>query len=113
MYKEQLQERWQYKYPPYYRFIKITLKHRDYNKVDNGINWLAKALQNSFGEYVLGPSAPAVARIRNQYIKNIVIKIPPKQSLVGTKRQLQKIKNTFEAVSMFRPIRFIIDVDAY
>ena len=70
-------------------------------------------MQNSFGEYVLGPSAPAVARIRNQYIKNIVIKIPPKQSLVTTKKQLQKIKNTFEAVSMFRPIRFIVDVDAY
>ena len=113
MYNEQLQERWQYKYPPYYRLIKITLKHRDYNNVDNGINWLAKALQNSFGEFVLGPTAPAVSRIRNQYIKNIVIKIPPKQSLVGTKKQLQKIKNTFEAVSMFRAIRFIIDIDAY
>ena len=113
MYNEQLQERWQYKYPPYYRLIKITLKHRDYNNVDNGINWLAKALQNAFGEFVLGPTAPAVSRIRNQYIKNIVIKIPPKQSLVGTKKQLQKIKNTFEAVSMFRAIRFIIDIDAY
>ena len=113
MYKEQLQERWQYKYPPYYRLIKITLKHKDYNKVDSGVNWLFKALYSSFGEYVLGPTAPAVARIRNQYIKNIVIKIPPKQSLVNTKKQLQKIKNTFEAVKDFRPIRFIIDVDAY
>jgi primosomal protein N' (replication factor Y) len=113
MYKEQLQERWQYKYPPYYRLIKITLKHKDYNRVDTGVNWLTKALQNSFGEYVLGPTAPAVSRIRNQYIKNIVIKIPPKQSLISTKKQLQKIKNTFEAVSDFRPIRFITDVDAY
>lgn len=113
MYKEQLQERWQYKYPPYYRLIKITLKHKDYNRVDTGVNWLTKALQNSFGEYVLGPTAPAVSRIRNQYIKNIVIKIPPKQSLIITKKQLQKIKNTFEAVSDFRPIRFIIDIDAY
>ncbi len=113
MYKEQLQERWQYKYPPYYRLIKITLKHKDYNKVESGVNWLAKALQNSFGEYVLGPTAPAVARIRNQYIKNIVIKIPPKQNLANTKNQLKKIKDTFEAVKDFRPIRFIIDVDAY
>ena len=113
MYKEQLQERWQYKYPPYYRLIKITLKHRDYNKVDSGVNWLFKSLYNSFGEDVLGPTAPAVSRIRNQYIKNIVIKIPPKQSLANTKNQLTKIKNTFEAVKDFRPIRFIIDVDAY
>lgn len=113
MYKEQLQERWQYKYPPYYRLIKITLKHRDYNKVDSGVNWLFKALYNSFGEHVLGPTAPAVARIRNQYIKNLVIKIPPKQNLANTKNQVSKIKNTFEAVKDFRPIRFIIDVDAY
>ena len=113
MYKEQLQERWQYKYPPYYRLIKITLKHKDYNKVDSGINWLFKAFYNSFGEHVLGPTAPAVGRIRNQYIKNVVIKIPPKQSLANTKNQVTKIKNTFEAVKDFRPIRFIIDVDAY
>jgi primosomal protein N' (replication factor Y) len=113
MYKEQLQDRWQYKYPPYYRLIKITLKHKDYNKVDSGVNWLYKALYSSFGENVLGPTAPAVSRIRNQYIKNIVIKIPPKQSLANTKNQLSKIKNTFEAVKDFRPIRFIIDVDAY
>ena len=113
MYKEQLQDRWQYKYPPYYRLIKITLTHRDYNKVDKGINWLAKAFQQSFGEYVLGPTAPAVSRIRNRYIKNLVIKVPPKQSLANTKNQITKIKNTFEAVSDFRPIRFIIDVDAY
>jgi primosomal protein N' (replication factor Y) len=113
MYKEQLQERYQYKYPPYYRLIKITLKHKDYNKVDSGVNWLFKALYSSFGEHVLGPTAPAVARIRNQYIKNIIIKIPPKQGLVHTKSQITKIRNTFEAVADFRPIRFIIDVDAY
>jgi primosomal protein N' (replication factor Y) len=113
MYKEQLQERYQYKYPPYYRLIKITLKHRDYNKVDSGVNWLFRALYSSFGVHVLGPTAPAVARIRNQYIKNIVIKIPPKQGLANTKNQITKIKNTFEAVADFRPIRFIIDVDAY
>ena len=113
MYKEQLQERYQYKYPPYYRLIKITLKHRDYNKVDSGVNWLFKALYSSFGEHVLGPTAPAVARIRNQYIKNIIIKIPPKQGLANTKNQITKIRNTFEVVADFRPIRFIIDVDAY
>ncbi|WP_234974665.1 replication restart helicase PriA [Tenacibaculum agarivorans] len=113
MYKEQLQDRWQYFYPPYYRVIKITLKHKDYVKVDEGINWLVKALQNVFRENVLGPTAPAVSRIRNQYIKNLMIKIPPKQSLVKTKEQIQRIKTSFEAVKEFRPIRFILDIDAY
>lgn len=113
MYKEQLQDRWQYHYPPYYRLIKITLKHKDYVRVNNGINWLAKAMENVFRENVLGPTEPVVARVRNQYIKNLMLKIPPKQSLVKTKEQLQKIRTTFEAVKEFRPIRFIIDVDTY
>jgi len=113
MYKEQLEDRWQYHYPPYYRLVKITLKHKDYQKVDAGIIWLSKALQNVFREHVLGPSEPAVSRIRNQYIKNVMIKIPPKQSLGKTKQEIDKIKNTFQAIADFRPIRFIIDVDAY
>ena len=113
MFEEQLQERLKFNYPPYFRLIKITLKHKDYAKVDVGINWLFSALQGVFGGYVLGPSAPSVSRIRNQHIKNLVIKIPPKQSLSGTKKQLQKIRNTFEAVKEFRSIRFVIDVDAY
>ncbi|MFN0729262.1 replication restart helicase PriA [Polaribacter gochangensis] len=112
MYKEQLQERWQYHYPPYYRLIKITLKHKDYIKVDSGVNWLAKAFQNVFREHVLGPTAPVVSRVRNQYIKNLTIKIPPKQNLAETKKQIAKIKNTFQSVKEFRPIRFIVDVDA-
>ena len=64
-----------------------------------------------FGEHVLGPSSPAVSRVRNQYIKNVMLKIPPEQSLIKTKNQIYKIKNTFQAVADFRPIRFIIDVD--
>ena len=112
MYKEQLQERWQYQYPPYFRLIKITLKHKDYIKVDSGVNWLAKALQNVFRENVLGPTAPVVSRVRNQYIKNLTIKIPPKQNLAETKKHIEKIKNTFQSVKDFRPIRFIVDVDA-
>ena len=113
MYKEQMQDRWQYHYPPYYRLIKITLKHKDYQKTETGVNWLVRALQNVFGENILGPSSPAVSRIRNQYIKNVMIKIPPKQSIVKTKHEIFKVKNSFQSISDFRPIRFIIDVDAY
>lgn len=113
MYNEQLQDRWQFHYPPYYRLIKITLKHKDYGRVNDGINWLTRSLQNIFQGNVLGPTAPSVARVRNQYIKNLMIKIPPKQSLAKTKEQIQKVRTTFEAVKEFRPIRFIIDVDAY
>lgn len=113
MFKEQLNERFQYHYPPYNRLIKVTLKHKDYQKVEVAVHWLTKALQNIFKENVLGPSTPSVSRIRNQYIKNVMIKIPPKQSLMKTKKELLKVKNTFQAVPDFRTIRLIIDVDPY
>lgn len=113
MYKEQLEERWQYHYPPFYRLIKITLKHKDYQKVDTGIIWLTKALKNVFHDNALGPSAPAVSRIRNQYIKQVLVKIPPKQSLAKTKEEIEKIKTTFQSVVEYRSIRFVVDVDTY
>ena len=113
MFKEQLQERWQYHYPPYYRIVKITLKHRDMIKVDSGANWLGKSLSNIFKENLLGPTTPSVSRVRNQYIRTMVIKVPPKQSLKSTKENILRIKNMFQAVKDFRPIRFIIDVDNY
>lgn len=113
MYKEQLQDRWQFHYPPYYRIIKITLKHKDFVKLNTATHWLFKGLRQIFKNNVLGPSEPSVSRIRNQYIKNLVIKIPPKQSLVVTKKEVQNVRNTFEAVKDFRAIRFIIDVDTY
>ncbi len=113
MYKEQLDERWQYQYPPFYRLIKITLRHKDFNRVDEGSHWLGKSLTSVFGEFVLGPSTPSIAKIRNYYIRTLIIKIPQKQSLIVTKNNILRVKNSFQAVKEFRPIKFNIDVDNY
>ncbi len=113
MFKEQLDERYQYKYPPFNRLVKIILKHKDYIKVDAASKWLAASLQNSFGDNVLGPSSPAISRIRNQHIKTILIKLPKKQSLQQSKVIIQKIKNSFQSIADFRSVRFNIDVDCY
>ena len=113
MYKEQLEERHQYIYPPLNRLVKITLKHKDYVKVDKASQWLAASFINSFGENVLGPSSPAISRIRNQHIKTILIKIPQKNSINHSKVIIQKIKNSFQSIAEFRSVRFNIDVDNY
>jgi len=68
MYREQLQERWQYHYPPYYRLIKLTLRHKDFNRVDEGANWLGKSLTLQFKQQILGPTTPAISKIRNYYL---------------------------------------------
>lgn len=113
MYKEQLDDRWQFHYPPFYRVIKIVLRHRDVSRVEEAAVWFAKSLGNAFNENVLGPTEPNVSRVRNLYIKHIILKIPPKQSLKATKKHLQKIQNSFEAIATYRSVRLTIDVDAY
>ncbi|WP_157972916.1 replication restart helicase PriA [Aureibaculum luteum] len=113
MYKEQLYERHQYKYPPILRMVKITLKHRDYIKVNSGADWLYKSLYNTFGTNILGPTSPAISRIRNQHIKTILIKLPQDKSINLSKAVLQKIKNSFQSIPSYRPIRFNVDVDNY
>lgn len=113
MYKEQLEERYQYKYPPLLRTIKVTLKHKDFNKVNRASEWLATSLRNQFKENVLGPTAPVVARVRNQYIKHILIKLPNSKSLKKSKIILKKVRISFQSIAEFRPVRIIFDVDNY
>jgi primosomal protein N' (replication factor Y) (superfamily II helicase) len=113
MYREQLEDRYQYQYPPYYKLIRFTLKSRDYSKTNDAADWVARSLQNVFKENVLGPEFPPVARIRNEYYKNILLKIPPKQSLGKTKAHIEKILGTFKAIGAWRSVRVIINVDPY
>jgi len=113
MYAEQMDERYNYKYPPIYRVIKITFKHKDYNRVNLAADWYAKSLRQVFKANVLGPEFPPVSRIRNLFLKNILIKIPEKQSLLKTKAAILKIENSFNAVKEFRSVRVILNVDNY
>ncbi|QWX82594.1 primosomal protein N' [Cellulophaga sp. HaHaR_3_176] len=111
MYKEQLYERQQHKYPPVNRIIKITFKHKDYSKLNEAAEWFTKGLRNSFGVHVLGPEFPPVARIRNQYLKNVLIKIPVGQSLPKTKNSIKRIEKSFNAISHYASVRVIYNVD--
>lgn len=111
MFTDQLNDRRQFHYPPFYRLIKITLKHKEYNRVNESAAWFAKSLRNSFGENVLGPEFPPIARIRNLYLKHILLKIPKQQSLAKTKDVILRIKTSFLSISEYRSIRIIIDVD--
>jgi len=113
MFKEQMDDRYNFKYPPVYKQIKITLKHKDYNKVETASIWLAKSLRQVFKDNVLGPESPPIARIRNQFHKNILVKIPKQQSLAKTKEAIIKINNSFFSVKDFRAVRVILNVDNF
>lgn len=113
MFKEQLYERQIYNYPPYYKLIKLTLKHRDFDKLKEGSMWLYQVMKQNFTIPVLGPEEPPISRIRNEYIRTIMIKIPQNHSLQGTKKTIQKMLNSFEAVAQYRAIKVSVNVDFY
>ncbi|MCJ7468394.1 MAG: primosomal protein N' [Maribacter sp.] len=111
MYQDQLFEREEFKYPPINRIIKITFKHKDYNKLNEAADWFAKSIRNVWEGEVLGPEFPAIARIRNQFLKNIIIKIPMSGSLSKTKNSIKRIEKSFNAISHFKSVRVIYNVD--
>lgn len=113
MYKEQLYDRQIYKYPPYFRIIKVTLKHRDFDKLKEGAMWLYQVMSQNLNMPVLGPEEPAISRIRNEYIRTILIKIPQNTPIGSTKKTIQKILNSFEVVALYRAIKVTLNVDFY
>ncbi len=113
MYEQQLEERYRYNYPPFYRMIKITLKDRSFQKMDKASLWLANALKMKLMEHVLGPETPPVGRIRNLFITHILIKIPKEQSLKATKNFITSMLKSFNAIKEFSSVRLTIDVDNY
>ena len=114
MYAEQLEERRSFKYPPFYRLIRISLRHRDYQKIDEASVWLAQALRQTLGaDAVLGPETPSISRIRNLYRRNILIKISRRQNLLETKKAIQRVVTSFNAVAPYRSVRLVVDVDCY
>ncbi|MDR0227778.1 MAG: primosomal protein N' [Flavobacteriaceae bacterium] len=113
MYKEQMYDRYNFKYPPFYRLVRLTLKHKDFAKLKEGSFWLYNNLKEQLGVPVLGPEEPAINRIRNQYIRVILIKIPQQVPLLKTKEHINKILKSFEAIGAYRSIRVIANVDFY
>lgn len=111
MYREQFYEREQFGYPPVVKIIKLTLKGRDFNRVNQASDWMASSLKNVLGHQVLGPEYPPVARIRRDYLKNILIKISGQQSLSQTKNGIKRIERSFNAISIYRSVRLVYNVD--
>lgn len=113
MYENQIIERHLYHYPPYYRLIKISLKHKNFHTLQTAAEWMGLSLRNFFKENVLGPTPPAVSRVNNYYLYDILLKIPPEQSVHQTKINVLKIRNLFQNIKEFRSVRISIDVDVY
>jgi primosomal protein N' (replication factor Y) len=114
MFHQQLEDRYQFKYPPYQRLIRITFKHRDYNMTLQAGQWFVNALnQIEHGIEVLGPEFPAVSRVRNLFNVHVLVKIGKKHSPETIKGYIGKVRRSFESIKQFRAVRCNIDVDCY
>ena len=74
-FKELLDERCEFHYPPFYHLVYVYLKHRDENIVNTAGVELGSRLRDIFGARVLGPDKPAVARVKTLSIRKIVLKL--------------------------------------
>lgn len=113
MYTNELIERKNFQYPPFHRLIKITLRHRDRKSVHDAAQHMASSLKHVFGTRILGPEEPHIARIRNYYLQNILIKLEKKASLKKSKALLQEKLKDFSANDQYKSIRLGIDVDPF
>ncbi|CAM3441577.1 Primosomal protein N' [Flavobacterium longum] len=113
MFTEQLYERRIYKYPPFFKLIKLTLRHRDFDRLTESARWLYNVFSQHLNMPVLGPEEPAIGRIRNEYIRTIMVKIPPEAKLDGTKKTVRKILDSFEAIPQYRNVKVTVNVDFY
>ena len=91
--------------------IKLTLRDRDVHKLNASADRLANELKAVFGPRVLGPEFPGIARVRNYYLKNILLKIEKEASITKAKEILSQKLNEFSADKSNKSIRLGIDVD--
>ena len=111
MYLSELSDRYKFNYPPYYKLILLKLFHKDYHDLNKGASYLAKILKQKFGKRVLGPEYPLVSRIKNRYIKTILIKVEREVSVKQLKSELLNEIENFRSHNEHKKIHVVIDVD--
>jgi primosomal protein N' (replication factor Y) len=113
MYNDEMSERKQFNYPPFTRLIFINVKHKDANVLNVAAQYLANMLKSQLGNRILGPEQPLIARIRNYYIKQIIIKTEKSAPIQKVKTVLKETIKEFNSQKDFKSVITQIDVDPY
>jgi len=111
LYLTELQDRKLFKYPPFYRLIKITLKHKTPETLNDASRFLTEQLRLVFGGNVIGPEYPLVSRIRNMYLKNILLKTERENSFSKTKNNLENQLASFKSNIKYKSVMIQLDID--
>jgi primosomal protein N' (replication factor Y) len=111
LFKEQLLQRKDFSYPPYFKLIRISLRHRNIKTVQVAANQLAANLRARLKDRVLGPEEPLISRIQNLYIEDILIKLERNLNLPKAKAAIQEEINRIKEYKPFGGIFISPDVD--
>lgn len=90
LYEEQIAERRQFRYPPYYRLLQVVVKHRDCAKADVAARMLAETMQQVFGNRCSAVVQPVIGKVQNMHIRQILLRIEAEASVAKAKELLQQ-----------------------
>ncbi|MDR2293045.1 MAG: primosomal protein N' [Prevotellaceae bacterium] len=111
LFARQIVERKDFCYPPFFRLINIIVKHKNIDILNQAANKLADYMRTFSGEYVFGPEFPAINKIRNEFISNILLKMQKTNSLMQIKKLLQQCILHLQTEQKFKQVVIQIDVD--
>ena len=112
--QRELTERKKFIYPPFFRLIEVTLKHRDPKKVQAAAVQFTQLIKKSLGRRVIGPATPGVARVRTLYLRTVIVKVEKtSKALQQAKEVLLSMRDELRSQDGFKSVRVNIDVDPY
>jgi primosomal protein N' (replication factor Y) len=112
-FQNELPFRQQFGYPPFTRIIRVTFRHTVKEVVESAAGFFAITLKKEFPNYLVGPAEPVIARIRNQYLMELMLKLPKDgQTIVFAKHIIRQQTAILHSDRKFRSVVVIPDVDA-
>ena len=113
LYDEQIQERRVFRYPPFYRLVRVTLKHREQGVLNAAAAWMAAALRSAFDWRVMGPEYPLVSRVKGLYLKEITLRFEKSEPIADAKRVMLQVADDLLKNEGWSAVAVNFDVDPY
>ncbi len=113
LYTDQSAERQLFSYPPYSRLIYLYIKGRDEADVIRASEAMVSAMRTCFAHRVLGPEAPAVARVHALHIRKIMLKVEPSLGVARVRKCLTDIQQSLNSQDLLQKVMIYYDVDPY
>ena len=110
-YADLLEERRLFRYPPFFRLVYVYLKHAKEQVAETAGIELGSRLRQLFGDRVLGPDKPAVARVKTLHIRKLVLKLEPSLSGEQVRQCLRYAHNEMAKDKKYATLHVFYDVD--